>query len=91
MKADITRIVLYPLLLVSSSDGAVQDQVAFVTEILGQVHGSQESRQGEVYESDDTDSDSEYDVDDAALVIRSSVNCLMGLLPTIEKSLVSIT
>lgn len=68
------------------------NQLKLVTEMLQHFHvfESKESEQDEAYESEDTDSDSEYDFDDAALVIDSSVDCLVGLLPSMERSLLAI-
>jgi len=55
-----------------------------------QSYCSENGQQDEAYESESEDSDEECDVDDAALGIRSSVDCLMGLLPSMERSLLAM-
>jgi hypothetical protein len=39
------------------------------------------------FEAEDSEDDFDYEVEDVAQVFKSSVDCLMGLLPSMEKTL----
>lgn len=49
-----------------------------------------ERLEGRDVEGDESTSEGDYSIEDAASIIRSSVDSLMGLLPSMERILVSL-
>jgi hypothetical protein len=85
---------MFPLIQASCSDPVLLHQIQRLEDLLQQLHDQQlASSENETDGSDDyPDSDSElgeryFDPESVAAMIRSTVDCLMQLLPSMERTL----
>lgn len=83
-----------PALGQTYTDSNVNEQVTALMNLLRRteqnIFGTSHGQHNSVSVEDEWTNDAEYSIEDAAFLIRSSVECLMELLPSIERILASL-
>lgn len=85
---------MLPALGQTCTDLNVDEQVKALMKLLRRTEqnlfGASRGQHDSVLVEDEWTNDAEYSIEDAAFLIRSSVDCLMELLPSMERVLASL-
>ena len=81
--------MIIPLIRASESNPLMQKQLDHVARHMEHITALAKSGNEEDvdFETDDPEDQFEYEVEDVAEIFKASVDCLMGLLPLMERTL----